>query len=367
MELTINKNSLVDALTLAMPYTTTKSPVEILKYGKCTIKGNRIKIESNDSQGGIVRYLPLDNSCESGCFLLNVAEVYKYVRSLKDASISISFNEETLIIKHSKGSAEFKVPSAADYPQFGQDKDGMVDIEIPSSFLSDAIKYCKNFVSTNTLHPVLTAIYVYTAKGKIGFCGTDTSVLVHKEYDMPSMQTEEKSFFIMPNVFASITEICKNGDLCKVSFNNKYISYRIGDSIITSTMVLGKFPQFQRIIPTSHQIECVIDKKEFIDTISRVSLFCDDTSCVKLELSSTELLVSADNMMHAKKSLESVKLDRCDADVAIGVNFKNIVKGCYVFQGEKIRFEINDSQRPIVIKQEEDNATVLVMPMQLVN
>ena len=38
MKLTINRNTLAEALQAVMPFVTTKSPIAILKYARCTTK-----------------------------------------------------------------------------------------------------------------------------------------------------------------------------------------------------------------------------------------------------------------------------------------------------------------------------------------
>lgn len=368
MELTINRNTLAEALNLAMPYANAKNPIAILKYGKMTTKGNRIKLEANDSQGGIVRYMTLTENCdEDGSFLINVADVSKFVSKLKDAELRIKVADSTLTIKHSKGASDFPSPDAVEYPSLASDETGET-LTLPTAYLAESIRLAKDFVSTDNLRPQMTAIYAYFGEGKYGVCATDTHVLIHNEYDLAEAQGEEKGFLIMPNAFGAIVSACKDSENVTITFNDKQAQYHFGSTIVRSTLAKGRFPMFRRVIPQSHKIECVIEKSDILETVGRALLFVNNTSCIKLAFSQMDLTTSVENLTEAKKSSETIPHNGCDGELTIGMNANNFAKCIKAIPSGEVKIEMNDENHAMVFRCDAmPNMTILSMPMSLVS
>ena len=107
MKLTINRNTMAEALQAVMPFVTTKSPIAILKYARCTTKGKRMKIEANDTQGGIVRYMELIDCDADGSFLINDAVIFRLVSKFTTQEINIEAESEKHKMTYGEASADF--------------------------------------------------------------------------------------------------------------------------------------------------------------------------------------------------------------------------------------------------------------------
>lgn len=365
MKLTINKKQLADTLQLALPFAARKTPIAILKYGKVTVKGQRIKIEANDGEGGIIRYLPLVSADEEGSFLINVADMSKLIGKLKDEEVAIIVEGETISVKHAKGTASLTFPIESEYPSFKLPETEKTEIKVPSQYLLDYVTIGMKFVSTKPLRPMLTGVYVYTNNDKFGFCSTDTHCLVHDECDMPN-DGIEAHFLAMPNVYNAITAGCRESDFADISITPQHVQYRFHDLIVQSTQAKGNFPDFNRVIPRNNAINCTVSKDEILDSLGRISLLCGLSRCAKLCFSMLDISISADNIDEAKHGVENVTHKGCEGELTIGINsdmLSQLIKAC---TSEDVRLEMNDASRPIVIKQDErPNMTFLAMPMQL--
>lgn len=356
----------MDALASAMPFATSKSPVAILQYGKITVKGNRMKMESNDTSGGIVKYMAIESCDVDGSFLVNIADMFKYVSKCKGDIVTLLVSDGVINVKHKMGKASFPSPEPTGYPMLKISSDEQITLNIPASTLATCVRLGKNFVSSNTLRPQMCAIYAYSGNGKFGFCATDTHILTHNEWDLQSSDGEEKGFFIMPNVFVPIAEACKNRDEATISFNDTHVIYHIGDTIIQSCMAKGKYPPFRRVIPNNHTMECSIEKNDLIDSVARVSLISEESRLLKINISELDIVVSCDNLRDSKQSSETLSHNGCNGSAVIGMNADNIVKALKVFKDGDILMRIEDSSHPVVFSQSgNENLITLVMPMNL--
>lgn len=367
MKITINRKSFSDTLAEVMPFINKKAPIEILKYAKITTKGNRLKIEGNDQQCGIVKYIEVIDSDQDGSFLIPMEDLTKFFNKLDCDTVEIFAEEERMEVRHPKGVAEFPIAPEKEYPSFKmKENEEETEITVPTDALKDFINKGKNFVSQEQIRPIMTAMYAYLKDGQFGFCASDTHVLITGYIDFPS--DKETSFFIMPGAFSSIVKACSQGDLCHIKFNQSQVQYRIGNTIIQTLQVKGNYPNFNRVIPQDNPIECGIDKSDLIKSLQRVCMFSSEASgCVKFQFSRMDLTVSADNLDYGKKSTESVTHNGCNSEITIGLQGEYFQKCLGVFENGEITLKMSDPARPVLLGQAESNLRVIQMPMQIIS
>lgn len=365
MELKIKRDSFVKSLKMTLPYVSGKKIIRVLEYARCTTKGNRIKIEANDSTAGIVRYETLEECDEDGVFLIDVAIVLKFVMKLRDEFIRLSIDGQMLTISHKSGQADFALYDASEFPSFSIDESESAEVVIPTLMLVDAINTAKPFVSTETIRPVTTAIYAYVGNGKFGYCATDTHVLITNEYDLPNATGEEKGFKIMPNIFASL--IAKTtSDECKISFNDSHVQYQLGDTIIQSTMARGVYPGFRRVIPQSHSVEGIIDGETLVKSVERLAIFCESAYQIKMDFDGIDLTLAVNNLDRVKKSTEKLKMNSCSEQITIGMNAEGLLTCLKALPMGEVIIQMTEASRPMVFKTaEKPNLIIIAMPITI--
>lgn len=367
MKITANRKTFSDTLAEVMPFINKKAPIDILKYAKITTKGNRLKIEANDQQCGIVKYIEIMESDQDGSFLVPMDDLTKFFNKLDCETVDIFAEEERLEVRHPKGVAEFPTVPEKEYPSFKmKENEEETEISVPTDALKDFINKGKNFVSQEQIRPIMTAIYAYLKDGQFGFCSSDTHVLITGYIDFPS--DKETSFFIMPGAFSSIVKACSQGDLAHIKFNQGQVQYRIGNTIIQTLQVKGNYPNFERVIPKDNNIVCVIEKDDLLKTLQRVCMFASETSMlVKLDITRMDMVVSAEDLDYGKQTSETLMHGGCDAEIKIGMRGDYLQKCIGTFAPGEIRLNLSEPSRPLLMTHDSmPNYQVIQIPMQVI-
>lgn len=367
MKIKVDKKTLAQALAEVAPFAPSKPTIMVLKNAKFTTKDSRMKIEANDSENSMVKYIHL-NGCDcDGSFLMDVAELSKFTAKLPDGGLTIDINDGVFRLTHAKGSAEFTALSADEYPVSNMPEKETTEITIPASMLGEAISKAKGYVSTETLRPIMCAIYAYVKNGSFGYCATDTHKLIHghQTYDLPD--ATDVHWLIMPTAFTPILNLCKTNDTVTVKITDTHASYRIGSNIIQTVLAKGNFPNFERVIPKDWTMECAVDKLSMIDALSRLSMFCDASECVKMNVSPMDMTLTVDNLDYGKKSTENIAHNGCNGDIAIGMNVGNIMECIRTFDNGDVLMRMTDPARPVVFAQADNEGVIsMAMPMTIV-
>lgn len=369
MEIRIDRRTFAQALAEVAPFAPAKAPIAILKYAKVTTKGNRMKIEANDTQCSMVKYIEVMECDQDGTFLVEIAELNRFIAKTKGETIELSVNGGNVIVRHSKGTAEFQTEDVSNFPSFNMPQEVATEITLDSDILADAVTKGKGFIMNDSLKPHLCAIYAYVKDGEFGYCATDTRKLIHghKVCEIPNRETDVH-FLIMPPVFPAIVSACKFADIAKVQITDSHVQYTIGGVRIQTVQAKGNFPNFKRVIPQTWAMELAVDKSDLSDALARLSMFCDASGCVKMDVSRMDITLSADNIESMKKSTENLAHNGCDGEIQIGVNVENAISSANVFGGGEILMRMTDASRPILFAQQDNDALqVICMPMSLVN
>lgn len=365
MKIKIDRKVFAQALSEVAPFAPAKPMVPILKNAKITTKGTRMKIEANDTQCSMTKYINVIECDAEDSFLVNITDFNKFISKTKGDVIEMAVDDNIVRVKHSTGNAEFHTEDAKEYPVFKMPESESTEVMIPSDLLIEAISKGRGFVMTDTLKPQMCAIYAYIREGTFGFCATDTHKLIHGKY--PASSDTDVNWYIMPPIFSALMTGCKNTDNVKVIVTPTHVSYRFGNTIISSGQAKGKYPDFQRVIPQTWRMECVAGKNDMMDAMSRVSLFCDSSQCVKFDISRIDMSLSVDNIDYMKSTKENIPHNGCDGEIVIGVNADHIAVALSAFNGD-VRMRIDNEARPILMVSDSNiNIQCIVMPMQITN
>ena len=70
----------------------------------------------------------------------------------------------------------------------------------------------------------------------------------------------------------------KDDSELKISFNDKMACFVFGDYKMTSTLVEGRFPNYNSVIPQNNPKKIIIEKKELYNSLRRVSVMANQAS-----------------------------------------------------------------------------------------
>ncbi len=78
-----------------------------------------------------------------------------------------------------------------------------------------------------------------------------------------------------------------------VSALDNQVVFTVGDVVLSSRLVEGRFPNYQQLLPESYEHELRVDRGELLEVVRRVSLLAQKNAPLKLAFAEGQLEVSA--------------------------------------------------------------------------
>ena len=151
-----------------------------------------------------------------------------------------------------------------------------------------------------------------------------------------------------------------------VALSDTKIRFDIADTVLTTKLVDGTFPDYERVIPTGNDNIVTVPNRTFKDAVDRVSTISPDKArAIKFSIDGDRMTLSAHNPGQASAS-EEVEIEYGGAAMDIGFNPRYVLDMAQQVEGDSLRFAISDPASPALVSDCDDSAALYVlMPMKV--
>jgi len=371
MKLTIERADLLRSLGHVQSVVERRNTIPILSNVKIDAADGTVALNATDMDLDIVETVTAVVA-SSGATTVHALTLYEIVRKLPDgAQIELeSQGDGKLFLRSGRARIEFPVLPTEDFPILASGKYAH-NFKISAADLRGMIDRTRFAISTEETRYYLNGIYLHVAerdKTKVlRAVSTDGHRLASVEVALP------KGAAGMPGVIVprkTVQEIRKlideTGDDVEISLSDAKIRFAFDDAVLTSKLIDGTFPDYQRVIPAGNDKVMKVDCKAFANKVDLVSAISSEKSrAVKLRLSNGSLALSASNA-ESGAAEEELDVDYDSGELEIGFNSAYLLDIARQIDGGTAVFNMNDAASPTIIRDaEDDNALYVLMPMRV--
>ena len=151
-----------------------------------------------------------------------------------------------------------------------------------------------------------------------------------------------------------------------ISLSGTKIRFGLGTAILTSKLIDGTFPDYNRVIPTANDKLLKLDPKSFMQGVDRVATIASEkTRAVKMTLDQNKITLSVTSPENGTAA-EEVPGDYSSAGFEIGFNARYLMDILGQIDGDSVEVHLADAAAPTLIR-ENDKAPALyvLMPMRV--
>src|SRR6201997_1933986 len=202
-------------------------------------------------------------------------------------------------------------------------------------------------ISTEETRYYLNGIYLHaagTAKAQtLRAVATDGHRLAQMEIELPAGAAGMPGVIVPRKTVGEVQRLMEDGETeVAIELSQGKIRFTIGQTILTSKLIDGTFPDYARVIPVGNDKELVVDKKEFEQAVDRVSTVSSERGrAVKLSLSNGKLMLSVTNP-DSGSAREEVEVEYGSEPLDIGFNSRSLLDIAAQIDGEAAVLRLAD-------------------------
>jgi len=146
----------------------------------------------------------------------------------------------------------------------------------------------------------------------------------------------------------------------------QHLQVRAGDVRLTTKLIDGRFPDYDRVIPTDGDKELVIDCLTLRQSLTRASVLSNEKyRGVRMALASGVLTISSNNP-EQEEAIDELEVDYEGESAEIGFNVTYLLDVLGAIDSVNARLRLKDGTSSVLITPEStSDAKYVVMPMRL--
>jgi DNA polymerase-3 subunit beta len=373
MKINVERGAFLKALNHVQSVVERRNTIPILSNVMIEAAKGRLKLTATDLDIEIQETLPAD-VLRNGAATAPAHMLYDIVRKLPEgAQVQAELlTAEGGRLAVSAGSSRFELACLPkeDFPQMSA---GALPhrFRLAADDLKRIIDRTRFAISTEETRFYLNGIYLHAAKdGKtsaLRAAATDGHRLARFELDMPDGAADIPGVIIPRKTVAELRRLLDDADgAIELSLSDTKIQFNFNGLELTSKLIDGTFPDYQRVIPTSNDKVLSVESREFAQSVDRVStISADKTRAVKLNISKDKVTLSVVNP-ESGTATEELGATYSASPIEIGFNARYLLDITGQIEGKEVRFLLSDAGSPTIIEDTEDARTLYVlMPMRV--
>jgi DNA polymerase-3 subunit beta len=253
---------------------------------------------------------------------------------------------------------------AEEFPRLPQ-LEGGTTVKVSGEIIGRLIRETRFASSADDPRKVLTGMLTILDGGEIQLVATDGYRLAWSRDAIEGEAPSRMEAIVPARAFGEVARLITSGDASvEVTLSESQVRFVIGDACIQSRLIEGQYPNWERVIPASHDKVLVISVDELRAAAKRVAVVArEDGNKVIMDGSADGLTLLAKSQVvgQAQEDL-GVRFD--GEPITIGFNSRYLLQAMEVIESEEVRLELKESDNPGVLKPVgRENYICLLMPM----
>ena len=363
MKLSINQNILSESLSKIQSAVSQKNDREILKNILFEVKSNKLKLTATNQEISISTEIDLKGS-KDGSTTIPAKKLLPIIKDLPEGVINIETNLKSEMTNIKCGKISFNIQGlpAEDFPTQDFVQDGRI-FKFKASLFKRMIESVSYAMGTDKTRQILCGLLFSIRKETFTIVATDGKRLSIVENSITSNEDLDGDSIIPAKSVIDLQRlVAVEGDI-DISLGNSYAVFKIGSTILKTSLIEGSYPDYKGAIPSNFDYEVKINQDMVVNAVRRVSLILENSSSsIKLGIKSNLIDVKA-SLNSDLSSEEIVCESNCDKELVLALNPIYINQALKSQSKDELIIKLTDKDKPVGIFGDK-GFLAIIMPMR---
>jgi len=372
MKLTIERAALLKSLSHVQSVVERRNTIPILSNVLIEAGEGRLRLTATDMDLTIVEGVAAEVA-EPGATTAPAHTLYDIVRKLPEGAqveLKTGGDDGQMVLVSGRSRFTLATLPKEDFPAAGDGKLPQ-SFALPCAELRHLIDRTRFAISTEETRYYLNGIYLHAAPADgaemLRAVATDGHRLARFEMPLPEGAKDMPGVIVPRKTVAELRKLVDEGDApVEVSLSDTKVRFGFGETVLTSKLIDGTFPDYERVIPSGNDKIMSVDCRQFAEAVDRVSTISTEKSrAVKLAVADGSLILSATSP-ESGSATEEIEIDYGGGAMEIGFNSRYLLDIAQQIEGEQAQFALADAASPTVVRDLSDSSALYVlMPMRV--
>ncbi len=371
MNFIVSQSELLKNLLAVNAVINSKNTNPILDNFLFQVRSDKLEIVGSDGAATVIAEMPLESQ-GTGEYAVPAEKLVNTIKNLSEQPLTFTIENNQLRITAEKGKYNLPVLDGKDFPMPAPIADAF-ERHITGSLLAEGINKTIFATGNDELRVAMNGILFHFTPERLNLVATDAHKLVRFSVNNIKSDGDQSLEYILPKKPMQILKnlLAKSDAEVDMRFSEKNAEFSFENIRVFTTLIDGKFPEYERVIPTDNPFILIANRETLLASIRRVSFYANQsTYLVQLMLRGGSLTVTARNDEMASEADEELTVNYQGEDLNIGFNGRSLAEMLAALDSEEVEMTFSSPKRAALIApmdgySEEEEILMLLMPIAI--
>ena len=372
MRVTIERAQLLKSLNHVQRVVERRNTIPILSNVLLSAEDGKIRLTATDLDIEIIEQVPADVATP-GATTIPAHLMHDIVRKLPDGSqleIEQGPDEGRLSIVAGRSRFALQALPPDDFPDLSAG-DLNFNFTMSAADLKALIEKTRFAISTEETRYYLNGIFLHQidvdGTPMLRAVATDGHRLAKVELPSPQGAAGMPGIIVPRKTVLEVIKLIDDDEgEVEIGLSQSKIRFSLNGLVLTSKLIDGSFPDYERVIPSNNDKILQVDRRLFAQAVDRVStVSAEKGRAIKINVNPDRIILTVNNPESGNAEEEVAA--SCNSDpLDVGFNAQYLLDIASQLKGDMAEFHMFDSGSPTIIRDTADESVLYVlMPMRV--
>ncbi len=366
MKFTCERDVLIKEISVAQEIISSRNVLSILSNVMLEAADSTLSIRATDLKVGFETRIPVEVAQE-GSSTVFCDKLLGILRSLPEGEVEFETSENDVFsIRPVFRKIDFQLKSISSekFPEIQQAQSDSF-FEFPQSAIIEMIRQTAFAVSDDETRYFMNGVYMENVDGHLVMVATDGRRLSYIRSEEESELPDFPGAIVPPKVLGLVRKLAGGEGTVRMSITPKAVFFHFDNQKLSSSLIEGQFPNYQRVIPESQQYAVTVDRNELSEALRRISLLVEKSRRIYMKIADGSIAISSEQS-EIGVAHEELSCTYSGPETLMALNYVYLTEPLKVIESEQVEILFSEATKALTVYSVPRSSYFhIIMPMQL--
>jgi DNA polymerase III subunit beta len=283
-----------------------------------------------------------------------------------DATVNVDTSASKMTVRANRSRFNLQTLPAGDYPRINLAQEQQQTIKLPQRDFRGLLKLAEFAMAQQDIRYYLNGMLLVVDKGSLQTVATDGHRLSYASLSVPGNYTRQEVILPRKTVLEVGKLLEESDDELTIDLLANQARFRFANIELVSKVVDGKFPDYNRVIPTGHSKQIELSRTELLQALQRAAILSNEKfRGVRIVLGADQIKIICTNS-EQEEAEEELEIDYKGEALDIGFNITYLLDVLHNLATERVLLAFGDANSSALITMpDRSDYKYVVMPMRI--
>ncbi|MBS0313748.1 MAG: DNA polymerase III subunit beta [Proteobacteria bacterium] len=306
-------------------------------------RGTTLSLIANDLELQITAKVELEAAMDQAT-TVSARKLQDLLRALPESSeLGIDGKDGKLSVKAGRSRYSLQTMPVEDYPRLTMSQEQLQSFSLPQKLLKATLRLVEFAMAQQDIRFYLNGMLFVLDGASLICVATDGHRMSYASVALEGNYTRQEIIVPRKTIIELSKLLAETDDVVNIDLLANQIRFGFGNIELTSKVIDGKFPDFNRVVPTGHTKIVTLDRQQLLQTLQRAAILSNERfRGVRIGLQPGALTISCTNT-EQEEAQEELEVAYEGESVNSGFNINYLLDVLAALNSSEITMALQDS------------------------